>query len=98
MKDQLKATFPDNNEGIEIPEWKEYTYEEFERHVKDVHSRRLEKKSNLDSSSFRNALRVKSYFDEFYDEPEATRKHCRFLVAMSHLEKMKAEYDTEPAR
>ena len=89
-EDSDDEDFPEEN----IDRW-EYTFEDFRRHLTDLHGRRMEDTGDDEGAFTRNILRAKRYFDEFYDEPEATRKHSTFFVAMSHVSLHSEDYDTE---
>ena len=76
-------------------EWREYPFDDFQRHFEDVMNRRMEKAGDDDGAFIRNIIRLKKYFDEFYDEPHSIRNHGTFTLILTHIAEFKNEYDTE---
>ncbi len=81
-----------DNEAFEMRRY-DYTFEEFQDHLKARETRRMEDASQNENAFFRNVMRVKDYFAEFYEPDEAIQKMPAFLVAVSHLAEFQDEYD-----
>ena len=85
--------YQDEDEEWEPVEWIPYPYADFAVHLEE-HSRRRFEKTDDDGGAFvRNILKLKSYFEEFYDEPHSTRNHKSFVMVLTHVSKQKEKYD-----
>lgn len=84
----------EEDEEWEPAPWIPYPYKDFETHFRDHVNRRFENADGDEGAFVRNVLKLKRYFDEFYEEPYSMRNHGTFVIALSHVAKHAADYDT----
>jgi len=80
------------NEAFEMRRY-EYTFEEFQDHLKAIETRRMENTNDDEGAFFRNVMRIKDYFSEFYEKDEAAQKMPAFIVAVSHISALQDSYN-----
>jgi len=86
---------PEVDEEWTPESWAPYTYDDFQTHFRDHIHRRFEKTGEDEGAFVRNVLRLKRYFDEFYEEPHSIRNHGSFTLALTHISEFSEEYDSE---